>query len=134
MNAKSSEFRAESLESVQKLDSVVVAVHDTIMETTTITYVLRQAQEPDEPEDTVKVTTVTDRLRSRDRDAIARQKTKTEVVRDTVYVQRDSVIVKEVAANGDQSGKTTLHSTLKWLFWVIMAMIGLVITVKIFGR
>ena len=134
MNAKSSEFRAESLESVQKVDSVMVAVHDTIMETTTITYVLRQAQEPDEPEDTVKVTTITERDRIRNRDAIALQRTKTEIVRDTVYVQRDSVTVKEVAANGNQSGKTTLHSTLKWLFWVIMALMGLVITVKFFGR
>ena len=68
MNAKSSEFRTESLESVQKVDSVVVAVHDTIMETTTITYVLREAQEPDEPEDTVKVTTITERDRIRNRD------------------------------------------------------------------
>lgn len=130
---ESTELRATEMRATEARDSVVVAVHDTIMEVTTITYVLRQAQEPNEPEDTVKVTTVTDRLRARERDTIARQRTKTEVRVDTVYVvKRDSV---EVSRNGGatefQSSKTALHRTLKWIFWIIVALTVLVVVMKV---
>ena len=32
---------------------------------------------------------------------------------------------------GGQSGKTTLHTTLKWVFWIILALIGLIIVLRI---
>lgn len=117
-------------------EEVMVAVHDTIMETTTITYVLRQAQEPNEPEDTVKVTTVTERDRIRNRDAIAMQKTKTETVRDTVIIERrDSVDVKETLrqAQGDRARASPVVSALKWVFWIIIALAGFVIVIKMFN-
>lgn len=109
-------------------DSAVVLEKDTLLEVTTIT--IRE----NEFGDTLHVTTVTDRIRARSRDNIALQWTRIDVKTDTVFIQQDSVIVKEVAVNRNQSGKTTLHNTLKWLFWSIMALIGLVITIKIFGR
>lgn len=104
----------------------MVAVHDTIMEVTTIT--IREAANGD----TLRVSTVTDRLRARDRDAIAVQKTKTEVRIDTVYVAtRDSVEVRNNGVTGNQSGKTALHTTLRLVLWIIVAVIALIIVVRI---
>ena len=72
-------------------EQVVVTVVDTIKETTTITLVLRQAKEPSEPDDTVRMTTVTDRTRSRDRSQLRVKSEKLKVVSDTVYVEKDSL-------------------------------------------
>ncbi len=111
-------------------EEVMVAVHDTIMEVTTIT--IRE----NEQGDTLRVSTVTDRLRGRSRDAIAVQRTKTEVKVDTVYVEkRDSVEIRSrPSAGGGQSGGTALHTTLRLIIWIIIGLIGLVIVVKIRGR
>lgn len=120
-----------------RVEQVMVAVHDTIVETTTITYVLRQAQEPDEPEDTVKVTTVTERDRVRDRTGFKVQDSRVTIKRDTVYVEkRDSVMVQGSGfkVNGEKARASPVVQTLKWVFWIIIGLIGLVITVKIFGR
>ncbi|MBQ6202918.1 MAG: hypothetical protein IJK46_02350 [Prevotella sp.] len=108
----------------------MVAVHDTIMEVTTIT--IRE----NEQGDTLRVSTVTDRMRGRSRDAIAVQRTKTEVKVDTVYVEkRDSVEIRSrPSAGGGQSGGTALHTTLRLIIWIIIGLIGLVIVVKIRGR
>lgn len=111
-------------------EEVMVAVHDTIMEVTTIT--IRE----NELGDTLRVSTVTDRMRGRSRDAIAVQRTKTEVKVDTVYVERrDSVEIRSrPSAGGGQSGGTALHTTLRLIIWIIIGLIGLVIVVKIRGR
>ena len=90
--------------------------------------------------DTVKVERVTERTRSRDN--IATYKTKKEAVRtvtvrDTVYVAvRDTVESFRVQGSsfksgGDLSGNTALHGTLKWVFWIIIGLIGLIVTVKV---
>ena len=86
--------------------------------------------------DTVKVERVTERTRNRDH--IATYKTKKEdvrtvVMRDTVYVERrDSNSVESlefrVESDGGKSGKTALHGTLKWVFWIIVALTGLMVT------
>ena len=107
-----------------------MAVHDTIMEVTTIT--IRE----NEQGDTLRVSTMTDRLRGRSRDAIASQKTKTEVVRDTVIIEkRDSIRVQDSGfrVNGDQRQNRWAQS-LKWVFWIIIALIALVIVVRVRGR
>lgn len=107
----------------------MVAVHDTIMETTTIT--IRE----NEQGDTLRVSTVTDRLRARDRDAIAVQKTKVEIVRDTVYVEkRDSVSVKNTNLTNPTNRPSGFILALRWIFWIIVAVIALVIVVRIRGR
>ena len=129
----SSETRATELRNTEARDSVVIELRDTLREVTTITYVLRQAQEPNEPEDTVFRSVVTDRTAARSRDAIAVQQTKTEVRVDTVYIEkRDSVEIRSrPSVGGGQSGGTALHTTLKWIFWIIVAVIALIIVVRL---
>lgn len=102
-----------------------VVVMDTVKEVTTITVDLNEAG------DTVRVSTVTDRLRGRSRDAIAVQKTKTEVRVDTVIIEkRDSVIVETLRqAQGDKARASPVVQTLKWVFWIIIALTGFVIKV-----
>ena len=108
----------------KKVDSVVVVERDTIMEVTTITV------DRNEIGDTIRMSTVTDRERVRNRDAIAVQRTKTEVRVDTIYIEkRDSI---EIRSRPDgQSGGTALHKTLRWIFWIIIGLIALVITIRI---
>ena len=122
-----SELRVKNEELRVDRDSVVVAVHDTVMEVTTITV------DRNESGDTVRVSTVTDRLRGWRRDAIAKQWTKVEVRVDTVYIEK-RVSIEIRSRPGGQSGGTALHSILKWVFAIIIALIGLVIVVRVRGR
>jgi hypothetical protein len=94
---------------------------DSLVEVTTITI------DRNEVGDTLRLTQVTDRTRARDRDRIAKQTTKTEVRVDTVYIEkRDSIEIRSrPSVGGGQSGGTALHSTLKWIFWIILALIAL---------
>lgn len=118
----------EQKDSVKK--QVMVAVHDTIMEVTTIT--VREAANGD----TLRVSTVTDRLRGRSRDSIAVQKTKTEV-RDTVYIERkDSVQVQDsrFMVSGPEKRGATLVSALKWVFWIIVSLTVLIVVFKLTRR
>ena len=104
----------------------MVAVHDTIMETTTIT--IRE----NEQGDTLRVSTMTDRLRGRSRDAIAVQKTKTEVRIDTVFVAvRDSSFVKNTNGTNGTNRASPVAQTLKWVFWIIIAIGGLIIVIRV---
>ena len=109
-------------------DSVVVgtteAVRDTVREVTTITVQQNAAG------DTVKVVRVTDRTRASDRSRADRVTRRSEVRVDTVYVERrDSVNIRSPATNG-QSGRSALQSMLKRVFWVIVALIGLIIVLR----
>ena len=129
-SSASVESRVAEEKITEARDSVVVECRDTLKEVTTVTVQL------DAVGDTVKVSTVTDRTRARSRDAIAMQKTKTEVVRDTVYVERkDSVEIRSrPSAGGGQSGRTALNTTLRLVLWIIIALTGLVIVIKVFGK
>ena len=50
---------------------------------------------------------------------------------DTVYVERrDSVNIRSPATNG-QSGRSALYSILKRIFWIIVALIGLVVVLRV---
>jgi len=124
-------LRVEGIESVQKVDSVVVVVRDTIMETTTIT--IREAENGD----TLRVSRVTDRDRSRSMMDLRRQKDEVKVVRDTVFIEkRDSVSTTTNFTNGTnpKSSKNAIVQGLKWIFWIIVAVIALMIVVRIRGR
>ena len=109
-------------------DSVVVATQDTVKEVTTVTVQL------DAVGDTVKVSTVTDRTRVRNRDAIATQKTKTEVRTDTVFVQKtDSVFVERSldCARDDSGGRTSPFTrAVKWLVALVVVLCVLIALVK----
>lgn len=100
---------------------------DTLMEVTTIT--VRE----NEQGDTLRVTTVTDRLRSRTRDKARDVEVKVVERTDTVYIERrDSVYVEQ--ARGQPSAENRRApwlSALRWVFWIIVAIGGLVITITI---
>ena len=118
-------------------DSVFVEVHDTVTVTKTVTVVLREPQEPQAPPDTVRVSTVTDRERVRDRSAVRAQEKKVEVRVDTVYVAvRDSTSVSTVASDpSTSSGRAPAWlSALKWIFWIIVSLTVLIVVFKLTRR
>ena len=114
----------EHLESIAKVDSVVVAIRDTVREVTTIT--IRE----NEQGDTLRVTTVTDRERARERDRVRMQDVRVEVRTDTVFVERrDSVFVSAPAPSATRASPWV--SALKWVFWIIVGLSALIIIVKL---
>ena len=132
-------MRVESVESVEKVDSVVVESSDTVRETTTITIVLRQAQEPDEAPDTLKISTVTDRTTVRDRSQLKVKSEKLKVETDTVYIEREAEKSVAVAGPGtefDEQGNIRHQPSyirlLKWLFLTLIALTALIIVIRIF--
>ena len=117
-------------------ENVVVTVLDTVKEVTTITVVLRQAQEPTAPDDTVRITTVTDRTRASDRSQLRVKSEKLKVERDTVYVEKQSETSSTVVAGS--STEITPDGTirpkgviLKWIFWILCAIIVLIIVIRL---
>ena len=124
----SSESRAESLEVRDSVELERVAERDSVKEVTVITI------DRNEAGDTVRVAQVTERERVRNRDAIAVQRTKKEVVRDTVYIERrDSVEVETLRqAQGDSRARASPWvSALKWIFWIIVGLSALILIVKL---
>ena len=132
-------MRVESVESVEKVDSVIVMVFDTITITKTIT--IRES----ESGDTLRMTTVTDRERIRSMSDVRSKKADVVIKTDTVYVERDSLVVKEIPhqvrneGGGLFGGGTTgrqgliagLTRNLRWLFFVLLAIIALIIIIRL---
>ena len=110
-------------------DSVVVVERDTVREVTVVTVRVNEAG------DTLRRDVVTDREKVRDAKRLRVQDSRVMVKRDTVFVERrDSVRVQESRNYGSmesQSGGTALRGTLRWIFFIILALIGLVVTVKV---
>ena len=132
-----------------------VEVLDTLKEVTTITI------DRNDKGDTLKVVQITDRTRARNRDNVVAQKVKIVERIDTVYIQKDSIGIEDkkigLSASADggskksglsalflchDSGKpkrawslrSLLHRFLtyvKWIFALICAIIGLIITIKL---
>ena len=116
VRSQRSEVRVDSVK-----EDVVVAVHDTIMEVTTIHIRTNDAG------DTVRMTTVTDRDRVTDRSRNDRAMYRSMVKTDTVYVEkRDSVLIK----NEKGARASPLLMNLKWIFWIIIAMMGLIVVLR----
>lgn len=108
-----------------RVEQVMVAVHDTIVETTTIT--IRE----NEQGDTVRMSVVTDRDRSRSMYDVRSKTEEVRVVRDTVYVAvRDSTDVRNYGATESQSGGTALHRTLKWVLAIAFLLLASVVFVR----
>ena len=104
-------------------EQVVVAVHDTVMETKTITITKNEAG------DTTFTSIVTDRTRASAHDRVRDKEEKLVVRTDTVYVERkDSVVVKE--ANVSHQTPSISH-LLKWIFLIVCAIIVLIIVIKL---
>lgn len=86
--------------------------------------------------DTLKVERVTNRTRetgSKFKAQGSKVGVRTEVVRDTVYIEhRDTVEVQKL--QGTSSSLNPHPSPLnyiKWIFWILIGLIGLIITVKV---
>lgn len=109
---------------------VVVAVHDTLREVTTIT--LQQNDQGD----TLKLVQVTDRTRASNREGFRDREEKIVIKTDTVYIEKTDTLTvssKFISGKPDSvSGKQTgLVPTLKWIFGILCTLIVLVITLKL---
>ena len=108
-----------------RVEQVMVAVCDSITETTTIT--IRE----NEQGDTIRMSMVTDRDRSRSMYDVRSKKEEVRVVRDTVFVAvRDSVYVSQNSQKTLKSA-SPVTSALKWIFWIIVGLSALIIIVKL---
>ena len=97
----------------------MLAVHDTIMETVTI--VVRE----NEQGDTISHSVITDRLRLREMSDVRRMKEDVRMRVDTVFIEkRDSVSTTTILANPKNKASPFVTS-LKWIFLIIIALIGL---------
>lgn len=106
-------------------DSVVVAERDTIREVTTVMIQLGAGG------DTTFQSVVSDRERLRDRSRQDVAMYKNVIRTDTVVVERrDSVNIRSPATGGE-SGRTVLHSILKWCFAIVIGLIALTMVLKI---
>ena len=118
-------------------EQVVVTVFDTITITKTITVVLRQAQEPNEPDDTLRVSTVTERDHVRDRSQLRVKSEKLKVETDTVYVERDSLrltaysLINENENDNENKKVNRVAQSLKWLFLTLVAIIAIIILMRV---
>ena len=116
---------AEARDSV-RVEQVMVAEHDTIMETTTIT--VRE----NEAGDTLRMSRVTERDRVRDRAHVKSMEVDVRVVRDTVYLeQRDSSFVKDANLKNQTDKRSAVVDSLKWVFWILICVIVLVLIFKV---
>lgn len=114
---------AEVRDSV-RVEQVMVVVHDTIVETTTIT--IRE----NEAGDTLRLSRVTERDRVRDRAQVKDREERVVVRTDTVFVEkRDSVLIQKAQGPGARDSPFTM--ALKWVFWIVIALIGLGIVLRI---
>ena len=125
-----SEFHGSKVQELRdsvKVEKVVVEVHDTVMETTTIIV------DRNEAGDTLKLSTVTERDRIRDRAQVKDQHERVVTKHDTVYIAtRDSSYVQNTNfTNGTNGRATPVVLTLKWVFWIIIAVIALIVTIKL---
>ena len=132
--ASSSErlLRTEATTRDTALQQVVVAVHDTLREVTTIT--LQQNDQGD----TLKLVQVTDRTRASRSSDLREKKERTEVRVDTVYIEKQSDNTVAFAGPGvtiDKDGTLTVNRSpltfMKWLFAILCATIVLVVTIKL---
>ena len=79
--------------------------------------------------DTVKLVQITDRTRASRSQGYRDREEKIVVKTDTVYVAIDSVTVNNRPATVS-SKRSTVNQTLKWLFAILCAVIGLTLTIR----
>ena len=122
------EFRVECLEfrDSSRVESLVVL--DTLREVTTITITENEAG------DTLRLSKVTERDRIRDRAQVKEKERKVVVKTDTVFVAvRDSTDIRSYEPSEVRSRTSPVVSSLKCIFWIIIAVIVLTIILKLKG-
>lgn len=124
--AKASEqTRAQGSRDSVRVDQVMVAVHDTIVEKTTIT--IRE----NEAGDTVQLSRVTERDRIRDRAQVKNKEVEVRVVRDTVFIEKRNSVSTITKVTNPTDRASPLTSALKWIFGIIIGVTALLIILKI---
>lgn len=127
MHEVRSQSSETSIDSVN--EQVVVVILDTLKEITTIT--LRET----ETGDTLRITTVTDRIRASTRDRYHDVQEKVIVRTDTVYIEKQAQNAVAVAGSSTEiTPDGTIRPrgvTLKWIFFILLAVIVLLIVFKI---
>lgn len=107
-----------------RVEQVMVAVHDTMMETKTITITKNVDG------DTLRLTQITDRTRASAMSDVRSKKEDVRVRVDTVYVEkRDSVLSFKFLDSGS-SRASPFVSSLKWIFLIIVSLIVLIVVIK----
>ena len=107
----------ERFESVDSSGVENLVVLDTLKEITTITV------DRNDKGDTLRLTQITDRTRATARDRVKDTEVKVVKQTDTVFiVRRDSV---QVSAYQGSSRASPFVNCLKWVFWIIVALIVL---------
>lgn len=102
---------------------------DTLIEVTTVTVQLNDVG------DTVRTSTVTDRTRARSLEKRRDVEAKTEIVRDTVYIEKhDSVMVQKTNLENPTNKASPVVSALRWIFWIIVGLIAYKLTAYVAGR
>jgi Neuraminidase (sialidase) len=118
-------------------EQVTVVILDTIKEITTIT--VRES----ETGDTLRMTTVTDRTRASTKDRYHDVQEKVIEKTDTVYVERQAdkqtVVTADPNVEMDKEGNVTrkvnrISQTLKWVFFVALAIAVLLVVLKLYRR
>ena len=118
-------LRADERDSI-RVEQVMVAVHDTILETVTI--VVRE----NEQGDTLRLEKTTERDRFRDRAQVKEKEERVVVKTDTVFIEkRDSVDVRNHSPTSGAASSGGFVASLRWVFWIIVAATVLVATLKI---
>ena len=126
--SSSEQLKIESLETVERVDSVIVEQRDTLREVTTITI------DRNDKGDTLKVVQITDLTRARSRDNVVAQRVKTEVRVDTVYVEkRDSVYIQNTNLTNPTNKKPGFLTYVKWITALVCAVVVLILVIR-FGR
>ena len=109
-------------------DSVVIEHRDTLREVTTVTI------DRNEAGDTLRLSKVTERDRIRDRAQVKEKERKVVVKTDTVFVAvRDSTDIRSYEPSEVRSRTSPVVSSLKCIFWIIIAVIVLTIILKLKG-
>ena len=106
----------------------MVAVHDTVMVTKTITITKNVDG------DTTFTSVVMERDRVRDRAQVKEKEERVVVKTDTVFIEkRDSVEVRNHSPTSGAGSSGGFVASLRWVFWIIIGLIGLVICLKFKG-
>lgn len=115
----------ETRDTVQ--EQVMVAVHDTLMVTKTIT--IRE----NEAGDTIRMTTIMDRERVRSMADVRSKKEEARVVVDSIYIERNDSIRTQNArfADREENRSSSLVSVLKWLLAMMVVLSMLIVIVRL---
>ena len=108
-------------------EQVMVAVHDTLMVTKTIT--IRE----NEAGDTIRMTTIMDRERVRSMADVRSKKEESRVVVDSIYIERNDSIRTQNArfADREENRSSSLVSVLKWVLAVMVVLSMLIVIVRL---